>query len=366
MPKRFLITIFAIHYMQLQMIERIVDESKIKKLAALIDRADRIVVVTHLSPDGDAMGSSLALSRVLSKMGKTCSVIVPDQPLAQLMILPGAKEVIVASRYPDFAAAQIAKAGLIVCLDFNELRRIDRLEPFVEAATAPKVMIDHHLDPSDFADPVISHPEMSSTCVLLFRVLCRLELFNLIDKEAATCILAGMMTDTGNFSYNANDPDSYIIEAELVRKGVDKVRLYNQLLNQSSENCLRLTGYALYEKMEVFNDFGAALICLTRDELNRFHYVKGDTEGLVNRPLSIPGIIYSAFLREEDDYVKVSMRSLGDFPVNIICGKYFGGGGHLNAAGGEFKGSLDQCAGLFRSILSENKKLYIDSNHQSK
>lgn len=343
------------------MISRILDEKKIKQLARLIDGARRIVITTHLSPDGDAMGSSLAMARVLGNIGKDVAVIVPDQPLAQLMFLPGAKDVVVGSRYADFASALFSKADLIICLDFNELKRIDRLAPYVEASKAPKVMIDHHLDPSDFADPVISHPEMSSTCMLLFRVLCRLELFNLIDKEAASCLLAGMMTDTGNFSYNANDPDAYIIEAELVRKGVDKVELYNRLLNTVSENCIRLTSYALLEKMEVFNDAHAALICLTRDELNRFHYVKGDTEGLVNRPLAIPGIVYSAFLREEDGYVKVSMRSLGDFPVNKLCRDHFGGGGHLNAAGGEFDGSLQQCADLFRSLLDENKRLYLQN-----
>ncbi len=346
------------------MISRVVDEKKIKKLAHLLDDARRIVITTHLSPDGDAMGSSLAFARVLSEIGKDVAVIVPDQPLQQLMFLPGAKDVIVGSRYADFAAKLFAKSDLIICLDFNELRRIDRLAPYVEASKAAKVMIDHHLHPGDFADVVISHPEMSSTCLLLFRVLCRLELFTVIDKETATCILAGMMTDTGNFAYNANDPDAYIVEAELVRKGVDKVNLYNRLLNRTTENCLRLTSYALLEKMEVFHDFNAALICLTRDELNSFHYVKGDTEGLVNRPLAIPGIIYSAFLREEEGYVKVSMRSLGDFPVNLLCSEHFGGGGHLNAAGGEFDGTLEECAELFRSLLKTNKEKYIDEKSE--
>lgn len=342
------------------MISRILDENKIKSLAHLIDGSRRIVITTHLSPDGDAMGSSLAMARVLGNIGKEVAVVVPDQPTEQLKFLPGAKEVVVGSRYAEFAEKLFDKADLIVCLDFNELTRIDRLAPYVEKSNARKVMIDHHLHPGDFADPVISHPEISSTCLLLFRVLCRLELFNLIDKDAATCLLAGMMTDTGNFSYNANDPDAYIIEAELVKKGVDKVDLYNRLLNRSSENCLRLNGYALYKKMEVFADMHAALICLTRDELNRFQYAKGDTEGLVNRPLAIPGVIYSAFLREEDGYVKVSMRSTGDFPVNILCKEHFGGGGHLNAAGGEFYGTLDECAAIFRSLLEENKKKYID------
>lgn len=342
------------------MIARILNEKSIRRLGRLIDGARRVAITTHMSPDGDAMGSSLALAHVLGNMGKEVRVVVPDQPQTQLMVLPGAKDVVVGSRYADFARRIFERADLIVCLDFNELKRIDRLAPMVEASSAPKVMIDHHLHPSDFADPLISHPEMSSTCVLLFRVLCRLELFNIIDKEAAECLLAGMMTDTGNFAYNANDPDDYIIVAELLRKGVDKVALYEKLINRQSEDSMRLNSYALLDRMEVFADRGAALIRLTRDELNRFHYAKGDTEGLVNKPLAIPGIVYSAFMREEENYVKVSMRSTGDFPVNIICKEYFGGGGHVNAAGGEFDGTLDEACNLFKSLLDQNKTKYID------
>lgn len=179
-------------------------------------------------------------------------------------------------------------------------------------------------------------------------------------------MLAGMMTDTGNFAYNCNDPELYVVVAELVKKGADKAQLYRQLFNTESEHCIRLNSYALYRKMEVFGDHGAALIVLSRDELNRFHYTKGDTEGLVNRPLAIPGVIYSCFLREESDMVKVSMRSVGDFPVNEVCKEHFGGGGHLNAAGGEYYGPLDKCAELFRSLLDTNYEKYIKRNNQSK
>lgn len=342
------------------MIKRVVDEKKIKKLAHLLDGAKRIVITTHLSPDGDAMGSSLALARVLSEIGKDVAVIVPDQPLQQLMFLPGAKDVIVGSRYADFAAKLFAKADLIICLDFNELRRIDRLAPYVEASKAAKVMIDHHLHPGDFADVVISHPEMSSTCLLLFRILCRLELFGVIDKDAATCILAGMMTDTGNFAYNCNDPELYIVLAELLRKGADKEKLNVMLFGTFSEHCLRLRAYAMLRKLEVFHREHGALITLSRDELNRFHYTRGDTEGLVNQPLAIPGVDFSVFMRQESDCIRVSMRSRGDFPVNILCSDYFGGGGHLNAAGGEYFGTLDEAIEYFKSKLPEIRKRFID------
>ena len=287
------------------MITRIIDEKSVRRLKELIDDSEKILIISHTAPDGDAIGSSLAAMHVLMSIGKDARVLVPDQPLANLRNLPGAKEITDACRYPDFAAKLFDESDLVLCLDFNEPKRVDRVAPLLESCKAPKVLIDHHLHPSDFAEVSISHPEMSSTCYLLFRVLCRLELFNFIDKNAAECLLAGIMTDTGNFSYNCSDPELYIVVSELLKKGADRDRLYSRLFNTFSANCLRLNSYALLNKMELFESKGAALITLSREELNRFHYSKGDTEGLVNRPLSIPGIRYSAFLREESEYVKV-------------------------------------------------------------
>lgn len=335
------------------MISRIIDENSIRQLKSCIDRAERIAVTCHQGPDGDAIGASLAAMHVFGALGKDVKIIAPDPFLFNLRSLPGAKEVIDASRYPDFAAQLLNEADLILCLDFNEPRRTGKLAPALLASKAPKVLIDHHLDPDGFADVTISHPELCATCYLMFRVFCRLELFNFIDKNAAECLLAGMMTDTGNFSYNASDPEIYIVVAELLKKHADKERLYRELFNTFSLNCLRLNSYAILKKLEVFPDYGAALIVLSREELNRFHYTKGDTEGLVNRPLSIPGIKYSVFLREETDIIKVSARSVGSFPVNKLCAEYFNGGGHLNAAGGELKCTLEEAAGIFRNALPE-------------
>lgn len=341
------------------MISRKISEDSVKKAKELINEAERIVTLCHSAPDGDAIGSSLAAVSVLGALGKECRAIVPDAYNINLAKLPGAKEIVDATRYPDFARKLIEGADLIICLDFNEPGRTGRLADVLRASKARKILVDHHLHPDIEADVLISHPEMAATAYLLFRLLCRLELFTFIGKEAAECILAGMMTDTGNFSYNCSDPDIYIVVAELLRKGADKERLYRQLFNTESENAMRLNAYALAEKMEVFAGFGAAMIVLSREELNRYHYAKGDTEGLVNRPLAIPGVVYSCFLREETDMVKVSMRSTGDFPVNKICKDHFGGGGHLNAAGGEFYGTLAEAAELFRTLLKENKEKYI-------
>lgn len=336
------------------MISRIISEKKINELRHILERSDKIVITCHISPDGDAIGSSLGFARVLGAIGKNVKVITPDTPPKNLMFLPGAKEIVVLSKYEEFANSLISKADLIFSLDYNDLKRVDRLGPAIEQARGEKVMIDHHLFPSNFARVVISHPEVSSTSMLIFRVLCRLELFPMIDKEAATCIYTGMMTDTGNFSYNSNDPELYIVVSELLKKGIDKDRIYARVYNSNSENRLKLNGFAVSERMKVYPGHRAALITLTRAELNRYQYQKGDTESLVNVPLSIPTVDYSFFLRDESDYIKISARSKGNFPVNKICENYFNGGGHKNAAGGEFYGTMDEAVALFEKLLDEN------------
>lgn len=342
------------------MLSRTIDTKTEKQLTGLIDEARRIVVTAHTMPDGDAVGSSLALSAVLEKLGKEVKLVYPDPPLHNLNCLKGLKDSLIASRYKAFAEKLFSEADLIFCMDFNEPKRLGSLEAALRNAKAKKVLIDHHLNPDVAAFNVtVSRPAMSSTSYLLFRVLCGLGWFSLIDTDIADCILAGMMTDTGNFSYNASDPEIYTVVAELMAKGANKERIYRALFDTFSADCLRLNGYALSQKMEVFADCHASLITLSRAELNRFHYSTGDTEGLVNRPLAIPGVEYSAFLREEDGYVKVSMRSLGDFPVNEICKRHFNGGGHKNAAGGEFNGSLEECADLFRSLLPQLAKEFF-------
>jgi phosphoesterase RecJ-like protein len=335
------------------MISRIINEERIKELRRLLQSSERIVITCHLTPDGDAMGSSLGLKHVLTAIGKQVTVITPDMVPKSLMFLPGAKDAVTFTRYTEFATKLLNEADLIFCLDFNDPKRVDRMEQALVAAPAPKVMIDHHLFPSDFANIIISHPESSSTSMLIFRVLCRLELFDRIDRQAAECIYTGMMTDTGNFSYNSNEPDLYVVIAELLRKGVNKDRIYTLACNTMSEASLRINGYAVAEKMQIFPDHKAALITLDADELTRFGYEKGDTEGLVNRPLAIPDVVWSVYLRQDPNQIKVSMRSKGTFPVNVICEEHFGGGGHKNAAGGEFQGTMQQCIDLLMQVMPQ-------------
>ena len=322
--------------------KNLIGQETIVRLSALIEKSRRIVITCHLSPDGDAMGTSLGLCRILRNLGKEVRVITPDTPPRYLMFLPGADQVMPFSRFETYANRAMADADLIFCLDYNDPKRVDLVGPGLLASKARKVMIDHHLGPDSFPDLTISHPEVSSTSALVFMVADRLGLDDKIDTEAAVAIYTGMMTDTGNFSYNSNDPRLYEIIARLIEKGIDKDEIYKAVYFTNSVNRLRLNGFAMHERFRVFPQHRAALITLTRNELNSFQYQKGDTEDLVNRPLTCPDITYSVFLREESDYIKVSTRSKGEFPVNLLCSRYFNGGGHLNAAGGEFYGTLQE------------------------
>ena len=343
------------------------DLEQLRAISGIVDAVNHsrhIVITCHMSPDGDAMGSSLALARILRAKKLDVTVVTPDEPNHNLEIIPGFRTVAPLTRSPNRVKRAFESADVIFCLDYHCLSRVDRLAPYITESKARRAMIDHHLDPDiSVFDWAVSKPQRSSTCSLLYSVIKRAGWLDLMDFEAATCIMAGMMSDTNNFSHNANHPEDYRITAALLEKGVDKNALWRALFDTYSEDCMRLNGYAISQKMRVYPEAHAALITLTRDELNKYNYTKGDTEGLVNKPLAIPGVIYSAFMREERDYIKVSMRSVGDFPVDIVCSRHFGGGGHRNAAGGEFHGTLDDAAALFESILDANATEFILSSH---
>lgn len=333
------------------------NSTDIQQLRQLLEGAHRIVLTCHMSPDGDALGSTLAMRSLLRSMGKDARVITPDQPPRYLRVIPGAKEVMAWSSFGEIAERFIADADLVVCMDFNALSRLSKLADIIGATSAPRVLIDHHLHPENFAAPIFSFPGMSSTCELTYHVLNALGWEDKIDTEVATCLMSGIITDTGGFHYNSNNSDLYRVLAALLDRGVNKDWLMRCLVDTHSEASMRLESFAIAERMELFADGHAALITLSRDDLNKYNYKKGDTEGLVNKPLAIPGIIYSCYLREEAEYIKVSMRSVADFPVNTLCSRHYCGGGHLNAAGGEFRGTLEEAARIFRDSIAENIQL---------
>ncbi|MCL1938147.1 MAG: bifunctional oligoribonuclease/PAP phosphatase NrnA [Candidatus Azobacteroides sp.] len=338
------------------MLNKIIPEQSIQKAKKIIERSDKIAILTHVSPDGDAMGSSLGLYHFLLQMGKSVNVLVPNNFPGFLKWMKGVKDVVVYEWKKPLAREVIEAADLIFCLDFNILKRIEQMGPLVERSTAKKIMIDHHLAPDPFCDLTISHPEISSTSELMFRFICRMGFFEYIDKNCAECIYVGMMTDTGAFTYNSNSPHIYYIISELLQKGIDKDAIYNKVYSNFSESRIRLEGYVLYKKMKIFKEYNTSLIFLSLEEQKEFQWKKGDTEGFVNIPLSIEGIVFSAFIREEEELVKISFRSKGNFPTNLFAAATFHGGGHLNASGGEYYGRLEDAVALFEQALP----LYAD------
>ena len=343
------------------MLTKVIAQAEVDHVEKWFDRAEKIVIVSHVSPDGDAIGSSLGLYHFLNSQDKNVNVIVPNAFPDFLHWMPGAKDVIVYNKYKEYADKLINEADVVCCLDFNVLSRIDEMEEVVKNTPARKMMVDHHLYPGDFCRITISHPEISSTSELVFRLICQLGNFSDITKESAECIYTGMMTDTGGFTYNSNDREIYYIISELLSKGIDKDAIYRKVFNTYSEGRLRLMGYVLYDKMQVFPEFNAALIWLDCNEQKRFQYVKGDTEGFVNIPLSIKNVRFSVFLREdtEKDMIKVSLRSVGTFPCNKVASEFFNGGGHLNASGGEFYGTMEEAINLFKQALVKYQDLLL-------
>lgn len=332
------------------MITKIILEEKISAVFKLINSAENIVITSHKSPDGDAVGSSLGLYHFLYSLEKKTNIILPDAPPSSLSCLPSFDEILTLENNKEEVEKIIKECDLIFCLDYNGLNRIAGLAPLLEEVKCPKIMIDHHLNYENFTDVVISHPEMASTSELIFRVICRMGYFADMNLQTAECICAGMLTDTGGLAYNSNHPEIYTIFAELLRKGVDKDALYRKLFNSYSESRMRLMGYVLNEKLQILPEHNTAIITLSQEELNKFNYKKGDTEGFVNLPLSINGITRSIFCREDANGIKISMRSVGDYAVSDLANRAFGGGGHKNAAGAESTLTMKE---TIKKIVSE-------------
>ncbi len=338
------------------MLTKIIAEELIHKTKNEIEDADNIVIVTHVGPDGDAMGSALGLWHFLMTENKSSKVIVPSPPPNFLMWMPGAEHVLIYKHNQKEADKYIAGADLIFALDFNAANRLSGMADVVLASKARKIMVDHHLNPENFANITISYPIISSTSELIFRLICRMGYFHKINLACAECIYVGMMTDTGGFTYNSNHEEIYIIINELLKIGIDKDKIYQQVYSTYSADRMRLMGYCLYEKMKIYPEQNAALITLTQEELKRFNYDNGDAEGFVNIPLSIKNVNFSVFMREDTDKIKVSLRSEGTFPTNKFAAKYFNGGGHLNASGGESYTTLEEAVRIFEEGLKSTQE----------
>ena len=337
------------------MIKNIFKETDIERLSRVIDENKMFVLTCHAGPDGDALGSTLGMAHYLKALGKEAVVIVPDAYPDFLAWMPGSQEIVRFDKYSEKAGLMIAMADVIMAMDYNALNRVDDMAPLIEKAKAVKVLVDHHLHPDAFCDISFSYPQLSSTCEVVFRLVLAMDGYDQLTKQACECLYAGVMTDTGNFSYGPCTQELYLIVSMLMQKEINKDRIYNKVFNNYSEGRLRLMGYVLYKKMRVFPEEHAALITLSREEMKRFDFNKGDTEGLVNIPLQMKGIYFSAFLREdtEKDLIRVSLRSQGTFPCNKFAAQYFNGGGHLNASGGQCDCTLQDAVKMFEEALKE-------------
>ena len=332
----------------------ILSEAELMQLRSIIAAAADIVVIGHVNPDGDAIGSTLAWTNYLQSEGKSVSVIVPDKYPDFLNWLPNTDKILRHDKHPEKTELLVASADLIFCLDFNTLSRSEALADHIASAKAAKVLVDHHPNPDDLFNLTISHPDMSSTCELVFRLVWQLGAFERLGHHFAVPCYCGMMTDTGGFTFNSTRPEIFFIISQLLTKGIDKDKIYRNVYNVASESKIRLWGYVLYEKMEYDAARHAAFFTLTRADLKRFNYIKGDTEGLVNMPLQIKGTRLSISLREDtdrDNLVWVSLRSVDDFNCTEMAAAFFNGGGHFNASGGRLNCSIEEAAEITRKAI---------------
>ena len=330
---------------------------KYNKLYKIITGSKKnVVITTHRGPDGDAMGSSLALYHLLKKLEHNVQIITPNDYAYFLHWLPGNKDVIIYEESKEKCKKISEKADLIFFMDLNNIDRIADYKDCIINTSSIKILIDHHQDPDySMADLVFSDTKSSSTAELLYNIIKVLNLNHLIDKDISECLYTGILTDTGSFKYSSTTSNTHNIISDLIERGVDHSRIHDLIYDNSSIDSMRLLGYCLNEKLQVYEENNSAIISLNHEELKRFNFKKGDTEGIINYALAIKGIIFAAFIVEKDGITKLSLRSKGNFKVNEIAKKYFNGGGHINASGGVSQLSVKETIKKLENIIKKNK-----------
>lgn len=326
-----------------------------EKIKTLIRQKDPVVIISHINPDGDAIGSSTALALYFKKKGIPVTVIIPNEVPDFLRWLPGFGSVLTYKKNRDDCKKAVSQASTVFLVDFNDPGRMGKLEKEIQNSEAFTILIDHHQNPTGFADITISEPWRGSAGEMIYLLMQEIDGSGFLDREIATCLYVAIMTDTGNFRYGSSYAEIFNIAGELVTAGIDKDQIFTNVYDSYSEARMKLMGYCMSEKMVVLPEYHAAYISLTRQEMKRFHHQVGDTEGFVNIPFTIKGIRITALFIEKKDHVKISLRSKGDFSVDHLASTYFRGGGHINAAGGEYDLPLDKTIRKFESILAEYK-----------
>lgn len=345
------VILIALHFFCPYMLE-------LASLKELLAELKHIVITTHPKPDGDAMGSSLGLYNYLIQKGHQVRVIAPTDYPTFLQWLPNNPEVLIFTEKPEVSKQFVAEADFIFCLDFNSLARINELGNFVRESKAKKVMIDHHLEPESFDDYRHWTINACSTAQLVYDfIVSIMGDKQLINKDVATCLYTGIMTDTGSFRFPTTTAEVHHIVADLINCGAENSKIHQLVYDNFSENRLRFLGHCLLNKLEVLYEYNSAIIVITKAELDQYKISTGDTEGIVNYALSINGIRLAVLIIERPDQVKLSLRSTGTFPANEICKKYFNGGGHRNAAGGFSAEKIEAVREKFNVILPEYKTL---------
>lgn len=340
----------------------LLSDTEAEQLRQLIAEAEHIVICAHKSPDGDAIGSSLAWKSYLKQIGKTdVTVCMPDAYPDFLQWLPEANTILRYDKHPDHVQQVFDNADLVCCMDFNQYTRVEDMRPTLEGCKAKRILIDHHLEPETNNAITMSNPNMSSTSEMVFYIISQLGGYDGMTKECAQCIYCGMMTDTGGFTYNSTRPEIYFVIGQLLSKGIDKDNIYNRVYHNYSVNALRLRGHIIANKMKVVNELHAAYFTVTKEEMRRFHFIKGDLEGVVNIPQQIKGLKLSISLREDTErpnLVLVSLRSGNGFHCQPMAVQFFNGGGHADASGGKLHCSIEEAEQItLKAILAYQDEL---------
>jgi bifunctional oligoribonuclease and PAP phosphatase NrnA len=326
-----------------------------EKAAHLIESSQKVILIPHYNPDGDAIGSCLALYNLLLKKGKEVYAISPNEYPEFLSWMKNSDQILFYNQQKERLDELISQADLLIMVDFSSGARMQAMESSVMKSKAKKINIDHHPEPEQLADLLFSDTSVSSTSEYIYRFIRETGNLHFMDNHIASCIYCGIMTDTGCFSHNSSQPETWEIVASLLRYNINKDNIFSKVFQEYSEQRMKLLGYCLNEKMVVLPEFHTAFISLTMEELDRYNHQLGDTEGFVNIPFTIQGIIFSAFFMEKSDHTKISLRSKGDFDVNAFARRIYTGGGHRNAAGATSQTGLGECIQAFKDEMHKQE-----------
>jgi len=327
---------------------------EVQQVYALLKQAKKIIITTHQKPDGDAMGAALGLYHFLHKLGHEVKVISPTNWASFLNWMPGCDLVLDYEAKKEEAEKIICAANILFCLDFNIMHRTKRMEQILTEIKCTKVLIDHHQQPQEEAfDYGVSDVSKSSTCEMVYDFIAESPFKNLLDKDIATCLFAGIVTDTGSFRFSSATANVHRVVAELKEFGIDHTAIFENIYDNFSESRLRFIGNALLNRLEVLYEYNTALMAISKRDLVKYEIKTGDTEGLVNYLLTIEGIKLGALLIDRVEERKWSFRSKGNFDVNVFARNHFEGGGHNNAAGGRSSESLEQNVKNFKEVLKQ-------------